>query len=158
AVYELETGRSGTLMPVDRLSALSPRGGSVPVGEYYETVKREENVYYQAGLLEAPDLWLWDVIVSPGHASYSFPVDHAGGTSPAYVSISLQGGSDFEGVIDHHVRVKVNGQFVGETTWDGKKPTSLDLELEPGLVHDGTNTFELEDVGDTGASYSLVFL
>jgi parallel beta-helix repeat protein len=158
AVYELETGRSGTLMPVDRLSALCPRGASVPVVEYYQSVKREENLYYQAGLLDAPDLWLWDVIVSPGHTSYPFTADHVSGTSPAYVSISLQGGSDFEGVIDHHVRVKVNGQFVGETRWDGKKPTSLDLELEPGGLREGSNELELEEVGDTGAAYSLVFL
>ena len=159
-VYELETGRSGTLMPVEFLSGLPRRGiaASSPVDEYYQTVRREENHYYQAGLLDAPDLWLWDVLVSPDRKSYSFTADHVSATSSSYLSLSLQGGSDFEGVVDHHVRVKVDGTFAGETRWDGKKPTTLDLELEPGVIRDGTNTLELECVGDTGASYSLVFL
>ena len=153
AVYELETGTSGTLMPVD-----SPPPASAPVDAYYETVRMEENHYYQAGLLEAPDLWLWGLVVSPERKSYTFAADHVSATRPAYVSVSLQGASDFEGVVDHHVRVRVNGTFVGETRWDGKRPTSLDLELGPGVLREGLNTLELENVADTGASYSLVFL
>ena len=70
----------------------------------------------------------------------------------------LQGASDFDGVTDHHVRARVNGAYVGETTWDGKKPKALELELEPGVLREGLNTLDLEDVGDTGAAYSMVLL
>src|SRR5262249_54263334 len=108
--------------------------------------------------LDAPDLWLWDVIVSPGQTSYTFVADHVSGARPAYLSVSLQGASDFEGVTDHHVRASVNGTFAGETTWDGKRPATLEAELPPGVVHDGTNVLELKNVGDTGAAYSFVFL
>src|SRR4029453_18655355 len=55
-------------------------------------------------------------------------------------------------------RARVNGTLVGETTWDGKRPSALEVELAPGAVHEGTNVVELENVGDTGASYSYVFL
>ena len=92
AVYEMETGIAGTLMPVD----LSPVA-SAPVDAYYETVGEEKNEYYQAGLLEAPDLWLWDVLVSPDEKSYTFTADRVSATRPAYVSLSLQGASDFDG-------------------------------------------------------------
>ena len=66
AVYELETTGNGLRMSVEHLSRVS-RG---TVSRYLQDVSREENVYYQAGLLEAPDLWLWDVVVSPGSRSY----------------------------------------------------------------------------------------
>ena len=79
-------------------------------------------------------------------------------TRPAYVSLSLQGASDFTDVVDHHVRVRVNGTYLGETSWDGKAPKGLDLEIGPGVLRDGLNTLELECMGDTGATYSLVFL
>ena len=76
--------------------------------------------------------------------SYTFAADRVSATRPAYVSVSLQGASDFEDVVDHHVRVRVNGTYVGETRWDGKEPTSLDLELEPGVLREGLNALELE--------------
>ena len=51
AVYELELGRAGVRMPVF---------GSAPAGAvtsyYWHDVKHEENRYYQAGLLAAPDI------------------------------------------------------------------------------------------------------
>ena len=153
AVYELETGIAGTLMPVDLLTV-----ASAPVDAYYETVRREKNQYYQAGLLEAPDLWLWDVLVSPDEKSYTFTADHVSAARPAYVSISLQGASDFDGLVDHHVRVSVNGTYLGEASWDGKEPKSLDLEVGPGVLQEGLNALELENVADTGAAYSLVFM
>jgi hypothetical protein len=138
------------------VQSVSPAAGGV--AEYYETLEREENHYYQAGLLEAPDLWLWDVMVSPSTASYPFTVDHVSATRAGRLSVDLQGASDFEGVVDHHVRVSVNGTVVGEATWDGKTVQTVDVAVPAGLLREGENALGLEDVGDTGASYSMVFL
>ncbi len=154
AVYELETNTRGLLMPVERLA-------SAPgiVFEHFPILEKEENKYYQAGLLDAPDLWLWDIVISPATKSYPFTVEHlSASSSSGRLSVSLQGASDFEGVVDHHVRVKVNGIAVGETSWDGKLPQSLDVEVPPGVLHEGQNSLDIEDVGDTGAAYSMVFL
>src|SRR5262249_31031035 len=112
----------------------------------------------EAGLLEAPDLWLWDLLVSPVSKSYGFTVDHVSSGSAGHVTVWLQGASDFEGVTDHHVRVRVNGVMVGEGTWDGKLPQTVDVEIPAGGIQEGSNTLDLENVGDTGAAYSLVFL
>jgi hypothetical protein len=54
--------------------------------------------------------------------------------------------------------LSVNGTYLGETTWDGKEAKSLDVEVGPGVLREGLNSLELENVGDTGAAYSLVFL
>jgi hypothetical protein len=154
AVYELEAGATdGVRMIVE---AAAPVSGTAT--RYVREVTREENVYYQAGLLDAPDLWLWDVVVSPGSRSYAFTVSGLVAGDGGRVSVDLQGASDFEEVLDHHVRVRVNGQYVGETAWDAKLPKAVDLELEPGVLREGTNTLEIEDVGDTGAQYSMLFL
>ncbi len=155
AVYELETNQAGLLMPVETLSSSS----SGVVTEHFHRLEREENRYYQAGLLDAPDLWQWDVVVSPGAKSYSFTVENlSSSSSAARLTVELQGASDFEGVVDHHVRVEVNGVVVGEGLWDGKKPKTLELEVGAGILREGENTLGLQNVGDTGAAYSMVFL
>jgi len=154
AVYELETHAPGLAMDVERVIP-----GTGTVDEYYETLQKEENHYYQAGLLDAPDLWLWDLLVSPVSRSYPFTVtDLSASSSSAHLSVVLQGASDFEGVVDHHVRVKVGGTVLGEDTWDGRLPKTLDLDVPPGVLQEGVNSLEIENVGDTPAAYSMVFL
>jgi hypothetical protein len=155
AVYELETDAVGLTMAVEDVSTIRRRRA---VADYDATVEREENVYYQSGLLDAPDPWLWDVLVSPQTKSYPFTVDHLSSTRSGRVSVSVQAASDFDGVVDHHVRVGVNGAVLGEDTWDGKTARTLDVVVPAGLLHEGENTLDLEAVADTGAAYSMVLL
>ena len=39
--------------------------------------------------------------------------------------VVLQGASDFEAEVDHHLRLSVNGSLVAETTWGGRTPTTV---------------------------------
>ena len=55
-------------------------------------------------------------------------------------------------------RFRVNGVVVGETTWDARLPERVDAEIGAGVLREGANSLELENVGDTGAAYSMVFL
>jgi hypothetical protein len=155
AVYELELTGGGTRMPV--VSA-APSGAALRF--YWQKVSREENRYYQAGLLEAPDLWLWDVLFAP--VTKSYPVElrelSSAATEPALLELWLQGASDFEANPDHHLRVFVNGSLLAEQSWDGKEPRQLRTELPPGLLREGENQLAIENVGDTGAAYSMVML
>ncbi len=156
AVYELEVGRSGQRMAeLDR----APSGTSRPV--YTHRTEREENRYYQAGLIDAPDVWLWDLILAPQSKSYSFDVDNlepGGEGGASKLSLWLQGASDFPASPDHHVRVYVNESAVYELSWDGKEARSFEVELAPGLLREGENALELENAGDTEAAYSMVML
>ncbi len=52
----------------------------------------------------------------------------------------------------------MNGTLVSESSWDGKKARKLEAELLPGVLREGANVLELENVGDTEARYSLVML
>ncbi len=154
AVYQLETGAPGLVMGT---RAGSPSGPAV--AEYVDSKEWEENLYYQPGLLEAPDPWLWDVLVSPSTRSYPFTLSQLSpGSSPARLEVRLQGASDFAANPDHHVRVAVNGQVVGEASWDGQTPQLVEAEVPRGILVEGTNSLSLENVGDTAATYSMVFL
>jgi len=69
-----------------------------------------------------------------------------------------QGASDFPADPDHHVRVYVNGSLVAENWWDGELGSHLKAELAVGLLIEGENVLQIEDAGDTDATYSMVML
>ena len=126
---------------------------------YLATVRREENYYYQSGLLEASDLWLWDVAISPGSSNTTFKTEGLSSSeTEGRLHAVLQGATDVPGLLDHHVKVRINGVFVGEAGWDGATEHVLDLPVPAGTFVKGTNTLSLENVGDTRAGSSIVFL
>jgi CSLREA domain-containing protein len=154
AVYELVGKAGGLRMGV---SSAAPSGAPTPF--YWQHVLQEENKTYQAGLLDASDLWLWQVLVAPVTKAYPLTVDQVASTSaPARLRVWLQGASDYEADPDHHVRVLLNGTYLGEATWDGRTPRTIDVDVTPGVLLEGSNTLEIQNVGDTGAAQSMVLL
>ncbi len=154
AVFELERGRPGPMMPLRHAAA-----SGEPRSYYLERLEREENHLYQAGLLDAPDVWLWDLIFAPATKSYPFELSGLVLSADApRLSVWLQGASDMPGLSDHHVRLYVNGALVEEASWEGKHPLRINAELPQALLSEGENALEIENVGDTGASYSMVML
>jgi CSLREA domain-containing protein len=150
AVYELELGVSGVRMG-DAVSG----GGSF----YWDDVDKEENHYYQAGLVSAPDLWLWELLMAPERKSFTFDVHElVSASEPSILEVRLQGTSDFAGVEDHHVRAYVNGVLVADDRWDGKTPRTITAELGAGVLREGANELELDNVGDTAVLHSMVML
>jgi hypothetical protein len=149
-VYELELSGGGVRM--DRGSA-SPSGDGA--SSYEKTERHEENRLYQAGLVDAEDLWLWDVLLAPAVKSFPFQVvDLAPG--PARLTVRLQGASDFPSESDHHVRFYANDVLEREISWNGKE--SLNVEFSVTTLREGENVLRIENVGDTDAPYSMVML
>jgi hypothetical protein len=154
AVYELESSRSGVQM--ERVIG-APSGS--PVSHYWKTVRREENRLYQAAYIEAEDVWQWDWIFGPMTKSFPFQLtDLESVSDPAQLDIWLQGASDFPQEPDHHVRVYVNGTLVAEEWWDGESGVHLTAELFAGVLHEGENILQVQEVGDTDALYSMIML
>jgi hypothetical protein len=154
AVYELSSGAAGTEMP---LASGSGSGG--PLSFQWQEISREENRYYQAGLLETDDLWFWDVLLAPTTKSFSFEVSALAATGePSRLSVWLSGVSDLPESPDHHLRVAVNGTPVADSTFEGKTALGLTAEIPEGVLREGANDVSIENVGDTGAQYSMVML
>jgi hypothetical protein len=110
-------------------------------------------------LLDAEDLWQWEMLFAPATKTVPFSVSALATVSdPARLTVWLQGGSDLPTSPDHHVRLFVNSTFVAETSWNAKRPRRLDADIPPGVLREGENVLEIENVGDTEASYSMVFL
>ena len=155
AVFELELGvAGGARMAVEDAS---PSGALTR--SYLRRDAHEQNRIYQAALFETDEHWMWDSLFAPAVKGYGFSVSAlAPGTDPARLELWLQGGSDFPESPDHHVVVYLNGTRVAERSWDGKVPHALDVELGSGVLREGDNLLEIENVGDTGAAYSMVFV
>jgi hypothetical protein len=129
-----------------------------PVLEYWRTVRREENRLYQAAFVEAEDMWQWDWIFGPMTKSFGFEVENlSSSVESSTLDVWLQGASDFS-ELDHHARVYVNGTLVTEEWWDGETGVHLTAEVLPGVLHEGENFLEIEEVGDTDALYSMIML
>ena len=152
AVYELHL-RNGQPMPV---RVVEPTG--TVVREVWTTHHFEEQRYYQAGLVDAADLWLWDLVVSGSSKTFPFSVTGVVPERAALLRVRLQGASDFASVVDHHVRLRLNGTVVGEALWDGENAHDVETLVPTGSVLGGDNTLEIDNVGDTGAAYSMVML
>jgi hypothetical protein len=136
----------------------APEGPAVttaPVG----FVTQEVNRIYQSGLLEAEDVWLWEAVPSGSARTKSVAlegVDPGSGVSGRVV-VYVQGASESGTVVDHHVRVKVNGTEAGEASFAGMRPYRLEAEVPASVFREGSNEVEVRNVGDTGVA-SLVFL
>ena len=90
--------------------------------------------------------------------SFPFQIENlAAGSESSYLDVWLQGASDFP-ELDHHSRVYVNGMLVAEDWWDGESALHLTADLGAGVLQEGENVLQIEEVGDTDALYSMIML
>jgi hypothetical protein len=154
AVYELGSGEAGPSMAQ---ATAYPSGASV--SEALATREYETNRHYLSNLTTAPDPWLWEYLRTGERKSVVLSLSQLSASSAAgRIEIGLMGISDYPVTPDHHVRASLNGTFLGELSWDGKTAKTLVAEVPGGVLREGDNSLELENVGDTPASYSLVYL
>jgi hypothetical protein len=153
--WELLNARDGV-----RLSLLSAAPAGDPISSPSTgQASFETNRFYQPGLLDAPDLWLWEGLASGASRTVSFALGDVAASSSqqAELDVLLQGASESGSAIDHHVSVSVNGVPVGEAQFAGKRPYRMSLSVPLSLLREGANELGLANVPDTGVS-SYVFL
>ena len=153
-VYALERGTDGVRMGVVRASVDdSAVASSRGLGTW------ETNRLFAPDVLDIEDLWQWESMLGGASLSTAFALDGLDQASPetARIVVYLQGGSDAESVVDHHVRVSVNGVVVGEESFDGAVPHRVESEVPVSLLRSDANELVVLNVGDTGVS-SRVFL
>jgi hypothetical protein len=153
--WELRRAQGGVQMP---LVSAAPSGGALASASTGRA-SLETNRFYQPGLLEAPDPWLWEALASGATRAKVFSLSgvDAASSQAAELEVFLQGASESGNAIDHHVSVSVNGTLVGEAQFAGKKPYRMSLSVPQSLLREGANELQLTNVADTGVS-SFVFL
>jgi hypothetical protein len=152
--YELVRS-TGVRMGTVSAAPLGPPLASSSVG----FASFETNRIYEPGLLEAADLWLWEYLPSGARRTETFalPGVDVSSSEPARLTVYLQGGSESGQAVDHHVEIQVKGVGVGETSFAGKRPQRVDLEVAASLLEESANELGLVNVGDTGVA-SRVYL
>ncbi len=160
-VYFLRVGR-GVRMGGELTGKITPAASPAP---FPSTAHAEENRVAAVVLpVDAEsDYWFWDSLDASDPVSNrkTFTVDAAdlvttGGG--AELRVRLQGATTTGVTGEHHVRVSLNGGFVGEARWEGIAGTTATFAvLPPALVAVG-NSVELEAVLDPGVANSVVFL
>ncbi len=119
----------------------------------------ETNRIYQPGLLEAPDVWLWEGMASAVKRTVTLSLSgvETASSRAAQLTAHLQGGSESGHSEEHHVEVTLNDVVVGEGRFAGKKPYGLSVSVPASQLVEGANSLSVLNAGDTGVS-SLVFL
>jgi hypothetical protein len=159
-VYWLER-RHGTLMR--GVSGGSPAPAAP--ASFLDTAHFENDAFAATVVTSDPesDYWYWQGFAA-GNASYGSAqftlatpsADPSG--SGARLRVSLVGASSTGVAGEHHVRVLLNGNIVGDGYWEGLTTTWLDLPFPAGWLQAGDNTVEVDAVADTGAPYSYFYL
>jgi len=153
--WELVRSREGVRMP--RASA-APSGASLSAASVGSALF-ETNRFYQPGLLDAPDSWLWEGLAAGAIRVKPFSIAgvDAASSQGAELDVFLQGASESGQPVDHHLSVSVNGSLLGKAQFAGKRPYRISLSLPASLLREGTNELAVTNVADTGVA-SLVFL
>ncbi len=120
------------------------------------TIHIEENLIYTPRVSEG-DPWHWTKILAP--QSYTAEIDlpkaevGAGNLRAAFWGVTTA-----PTIPDHHLRVSINGQNLGETKWDGEAWHRLDIPIPAGILIAGKNTIEIQVTGESEARIDIVNL
>lgn len=158
-VYRLDT--TGPRSPRIRVNAGLPGLGLDAPESYSETVLVDRQKAY-ANYAPGEDAW-YDTSMLVFKASKKFKFQFAvnGLADPnasSTMDLVLWGVTAWPQSPDHSVVVFVNGTRVGYKKFDGLVELTLNLEIPRRVLHEGTNTLEVQMPGDTVVDYDLVNL
>ncbi len=149
-IYWLTVGNQSGLR-AGQTSAQPTQAALVP--SYMHTARFEENKTYvqDSPHAEVADRWYGQKLTAGSEYSFQLAASALAG-SAAELTVRLLGVSFQAGLDpDHHVRVWVNSQLVGDIWWDGNTAVTRTFSVPAGLLVAGANTVRLRAPGDTGA-------
>lgn len=157
-VYWLSWEETAGLRMGDREGAVT--GAGVSVTQYRERQHAEDNTITWAMTPGAPnvDYWFWEKWTAPVSRQYAVPLTRPSGDTQGILRVAFQGRSTDAVSPDHRVHVRINGESVGEISWDGDTAHIAALTLPAGILVDGDNAVQIDLPGSTGASVDVVYL
>ncbi len=149
-----QTAGTGTRM--EEVSA-ARRGRPSRQESFLDRLHLEERVVYRPYLPTGNnDCWFW------AFAGYTYGIDY-----PSNIQFTLEGVSGREGTVsfaaryfgftsyseynpDHHTRVYLNGNLLGDFTWDGQVFFDFQTDIPQSYFQEGVNTITTEGINDLG--------
>lgn len=166
-IYWIDTDK-GTVMNSETGVKPSPAGDNQT---FTDTLHVEQDVIANMQVNDpAVDYWVWDLIFSsPGYSDppreFTFTVNGRADTDEdtATIQVHLVGGSNSGIKNDHHVKVSLNDQEIGEGWWSGMDSyTLVTPPFSPSLIKDGENKNTLKVTGlvdlDAGVPFSMFLI
>ncbi|HRT92205.1 MAG TPA: C25 family cysteine peptidase, partial [Anaerolineaceae bacterium] len=138
----------------------TPGAGSTP-GWHVSNLHIEENTYYFSNAPGSDDLerYFGAFLYPPSIPSWTktFTLD-APANAAGQMTISMIGYLANAINPDHHVRVTLNGEQIGDVYWDGVTWSNLSMPLRAGLLKAGENTLVVTAVNDTGVGSDMLYI
>jgi len=138
----------------------TPGAGSTPAS-HTTNLHIEENTYYFTNAPGDEDLErFFGAFIYPPYTpswtkTFTLSAPYSGA---AQMKISMIGYLSSTLNPDHHVRVTLNGEQIGELYWDGVTWGNLVMPVRAGLLAAGTNTLVVTGVNDTGVGKDMLYV
>lgn len=156
-VYWLEKGKGSVMESVYGGMPMSASGEET----FMDTLHIEKDNYALTALATSPgdDYWMWNYIVA-GSRGKAFIFDAPGpaASGAASLLVRLQGATNTIADPDHHVKVRLNGTFIGEGQWEGKNTYTFSISFDQSLLVEGQNFIEITGILDGGVPYSIFYV
>lgn len=153
-VYQLKVGSAPGLRMTELREELPTNAATID--RIYRTTRLEKNLFYSP-LIVKGDHWLWTKLIAPTRYELDFEVeDPAAGDGR--IRAAFWGNTEAPTSPDHRATLAINGELVGEGSWDGQARHTLEGVIPEGLLQTGTNRLVINVPGDTGSHFDIIFL
>lgn len=146
---------------------ITPRTDIPPEGDvvtaYIQEYRHENNLYYRSILKGTDDFerFVGEYIMATGGNSsdINLPFEtNSLAVGPAELSLRVFGWNYSDTLNpDHHLKVYLNDNFIGEEYWDGDNWLELTWDVTS-YLNEGANTVKIELPNDLGLGTEIVFL
>jgi hypothetical protein len=130
---------------------------------YWETLHLEREVLFHrsngSSEIDPDEGWIGRYIFDNEHDIFNFNLSGLHyAVENCTLQLRLQGTTQDPVNPDHHVRLSINNQFVGENFFDDREELLWNLILPTALFVNGQNRFDLHLVGGSGALVNQIYL
>jgi len=147
-IYRVRVGQAGVRMRRSPATETAPE--PVAVSGFQDTVTAEQDRFAATVVSTDPgsDYWYWEAFIGgsvAGWSTKSFSVDLPDVLGDGVLRVFLKGASSSA----HPVSVSINGNPLGEGTWDGLSDYELRLPVAGAQLNSGGNLVEVRALGTT---------
>jgi hypothetical protein len=153
-VYRLRSNQKGKVM--EESSAKDKAPDPVAAGDFDDTITAEQDIFAATVVSTDPesDYWYWEGFIGGGNPTWSakqvsihLPDVADGGKLKVFLKGAGSG--------THSVQVSINGQTLGEGTWNDLADYELRLSVTGAQLQSGDNTVEVRALGDSSNLFYL---